>query len=111
MTTEILHHLNSNFTKFQLCVSSIWWLVQNFTGVPTFYDFYYRNDRALDTTFAEIFGSHQKMNRQTQHNLKWYLFLFPHGKFLMKMLLHLKAVVNQTQLILYQVYGKNSGVA
>ena len=43
MTTEIQNisqflqqHLNSNFTKFQLYVSSIWRLVQNLSGVPSF---------------------------------------------------------------------------
>ena len=48
---------NKNTTFTTASRQELYWrLVQNFTGVPTFYC---RNDRALNTTITEIPGSHQ----------------------------------------------------
>ena len=66
---------------------------------PVFVELYHRNDRALDTKFTDISGFQQKMIRDD-------MFRLPHGKFLTKMVLHLKVTVNQIWLILYQVYRK-----
>ena len=120
MTTEIestpeslQHHIYNIFTQFELYVSSILPLERNLSWVPTFCEFYYRNDRALDTTFAEIPGSRQKMNWHTWKESTTLddMFLLHHGKFLTKTLLHLKITVDPTHMILYYVHGKKSGGA
>ena len=67
------------------------------SGAPLFCEFYYRNDKALDTTFAEIPDLNRKGidTRNAQHDLIWYVST-PSLK-----ISYENGAWNQTQMILY----------
>ena len=77
MTTEIQttsyfvqHHLESYFTKFQLekkKKKKKQYLA--ITRVPIYHEFYYRNYRALNTTFNEI-SAENEITSETQHIMR-----------------------------------------
>ena len=74
-------------------------LCEIYQQCPLFCEFYYRNNRALNTTFAET--PENELTCVKHSTVSDDMFLLPPGKILTKMLLHLQVTVNQTQIILY----------
>ena len=72
------------------------------------FSIYNRNHRVLNTTVTEIPGSRQKINWHMWNiaHFEMICFLITHGKFLPKMLLHLKVAVNIGNFVL-SLWEKN----